>query len=585
MKHSPRTALRPLALSLGLAALLALAPACPVAAADPPAVEAKRGMVVAAEPLAAEAGLSILRAGGNAIDAAVATGFALAVTYPVAGNIGGGGFLVGRITTGDDAPRSVALDFRETAPAAAGRDLYVRARELGIESPSTLGHLAAGVPGSVAGLLHALDRWGSLDRAAVLAPAIALAADGFPCGRRTARILANERIASRMMRFPGTARVFYPGGKPIEEGAIFRQPELAATLRLIAEKGADGFYRGEIAGAIVKEMERGGGIITLDDLAAYRPLERKAIRFPFRGHTIIAMPPPSSGGVCLQQMLGILGRYPLDKLGHNSSASLHLLAEAMRRSFADRNRSLGDPDHASLPLDHLLSAAHIEEMARGIDARRATPSAEILGASPAPGAPRRREREQTTHYSVIDRHGSAVAVTTTLNGPFGAKVTVPGAGFLLNNEMDDFTAEPGKPNLYGLIQGEANAVAPGKRPLSSMTPTIVLDGDGRVEAVLGTPGGPTIITNVLQVLLNLFVHGLEAQAAVNAPKIHHQCLPDRIAHERELPADVLEGLRGRGHELRERSWIGDFQLIAVDRRRSLLLGASDPRGGGVARGH
>ncbi|MEE8143458.1 MAG: gamma-glutamyltransferase [Planctomycetota bacterium] len=552
----------------------------PLQAADPPAVEARQGMVVAAEPLAAEVGVAILKGGGNAVDAAVAVGFALAVTYPVAGNIGGGGFLVASLSA-QGKRHSVALDFREMAPAAAHRDLYVQAARNGRKDASTLGHLAAGVPGSVAGLLRAHQKWGRLDRDRVLAPAIRLAEEGFPMPERIHAFFSHPHRAKQLQRYAGTRHVFYPGGKVIPTGALFRQPELAETLRRIRDQGADGFYRGEVAEAIVREMERGGGVITLDDLASYQTVEREPVTFQFRGLTVISMPPPSSGGVCLQQMLTMLDRYPLEKLGHNSSISLHLLSEAMRRSFADRNLYLGDPDHHSLPLERMLSKAHLEKLAATIDAKRATPSEALLAEFRAPG----REGEQTTHYSVVDAEGNAVAVTTTLNGGYGSKVVVPGAGFLLNNEMDDFATEPGKPNLYGLVQGEANAVGPRKRPLSSMTPTVVLDVKGQPCYVLGTPGGPTIISNVLQVFLNLVVYQLPPQAAVNTAKIHHQCIPDRLYYEKKLSADVLEGLRSRGHRLQRRGWIGDFQLIAVDRVRGVLLGVSDPRGEGRAVGY
>lgn len=568
---------RPILAGLVLSALLF---PLPLPAADPPAVEAPHGMVVAAERAAAEAGVRMLDLGGNAIDAAVATGFALAVTYPVAGNLGGGGFLVARVAgEGENAePQVVALDFRETAPAAASADMYVMARLAGRPDASTLGPLAAGVPGSVAGLLEALERWGTLPRETVLAPAISLAEDGFPMTRRTAGFLAADSIRDRMLGHPETARVFYPDGAPPAEGAPFRQPDLAATLRRIASEGRAGFYEGETATRIVSAMGD-SGIISLEDLSEYRPVVRTPVSFSFAGRTIVSMPPPSSGGICLQQMLTMLEGRPLRAYGHNSSATLHLLAEAMRRSFADRNAHLGDPDHVEIPLDRLLDPARLAERAKSISPGKATPSAEV-GADLAV-----EESEQTTHYSVVDRDGNAVSVTTTLNGAFGSMVTVPGAGFLLNNEMDDFSANPGKANLYGLVQGVANAVAPGKRPLSSMTPTLVLAEDGAVEAVLGTPGGPTIITNVLQVLLNLLVFELEPQAAVNAPKIHHQHLPDRLEVESEIPADVRAALQGRGHSVRERSWIGDFQLIVVDRARGVRLGATDPRGGGAAVGH
>lgn len=545
-------------------------------AADPPAIEARQGMVVAAEPLAAEVGLDILRKGGNAVDAAVAVGFALAVTYPVAGNLGGGGFLVAHL----EGRGPVALDFREVAPAAAHKDLYREADLRGRDRASLLGHLAVAVPGSVAGLLQALDRWGSLPRAAVLEPAIRLAEEGFPVQRPLAGLLASPELAADLQRFRATAALFYPQGRALTEGQLLRQPDLARTLRLIAEQGAAGFYQGPVAAALVREMQQGGGIITARDLEAYRPVERTPLRTRFRDLTIVGMPPPSSGGLALAQMLAILERYPLATLGHNSSAALHLIAEVLRRAFADRNQHLGDPDAQEIPLARLLSAAHLDRLASGIDAQLATPSLHVVRQAAA-----HEEREQTTHFAVVDRARNAVAVTTTLNGAFGSKVIAEGTGVFLNNEMDDFTTRPGQPNLYGLVQGEANLVRPGRRPLSSMAPTVVLDARGQVRHVLGTPGGPTIISNVLQVLLNLEVHGLAPQAAVNAPKIHHQCLPDRLDLEPGIPADVHEGLLRRGHALRVRAEMGDFQLISVDPQGGLLRAAADPRGGGAARGY
>lgn len=547
--------------------------------ADPPPVEAKHGMVAAAEPLAAAVGVEIMQQGGNAVDAAVAVGFALAVTYPAAGNLGGGGFLVALIA-GEDGPEAITLDFRETAPAAAHPQLYVEAAAQGRGDAATVGPLSAGVPGSVAGLLHALERWGTLKRAQVLAPAIRLAKNGFKLPQRTARFLANDAIAKTMQRFPATAALFYPEGTALAAGSLLVQPELARTLERISADGRDGFYKGPVARAIVEEMQRGGGIITAQDLADYRAVERTPIRFQYRGHTVISMPPPSSGGFCLQQTLTMLQYLSLSRYGHNSSASIHAISEMLRRSFLDRNRFLGDPDGQELPLARLLSRAHLEELMRSVDLDRATPTKNLL--APLPGV---KESEETTHYSIVDKNRNAVAVTTTLNGAFGSKALVPGAGFLLNNEMDDFATDPGKPNQYGLVQGDANLVRPGRRPLSSMSPTIVLDSSDRVQHVLGTPGGPTIITNVLQVLLNLVTYGLQPQAAVNAPKFHHQSLPDRIDYEPEINRDVLDNLRRRGHAIHPRTSIGDFQLISVDQKRGVLQGASDPRGGGAAIGY
>ncbi|MEM7166394.1 MAG: gamma-glutamyltransferase [Planctomycetota bacterium] len=551
----------------------------PVWSADPPAVVGKSGMVVAAEPLAAEIGVDILRQGGNAVDAAVAVGFALAVTYPAAGNLGGGGFLVA-VVSGEDGPETITLDFRETAPAAAHPRLYIDAADAGRPDAATLGPLAAGVPGSVAGMLHALERWGTMERSKVLAPAIRLARGGFALPKRTADFLAAKSIAEKMQQFPATAALFYPDGKPLAAGAPLVQTELAQTLDSIAMSGRDGFYKGTVAAAIVAEMKRAGGIITAEDLAGYKPIERTPIRFGYRGHTVISMPPPSSGGFCLQQTLTMLQYLSLSRYGHNSSASIHVISEALRRSFLDRNRYLGDPDGQELPLPRLLSRAHIEKSLSSMQLDKATPTSSL--AAPAKGVD---ESEQTTHFAVVDRHRNAVAITTTLNGAFGCKALVKGAGFLLNNEMDDFATRPEQPNQYGLVQGEANLVRPGRRPLSSMSPTIVLDKKERVEHVLGTPGGPTIITNVLQVFLNLVTYGLAPQAAVNAPKFHHQSIPDRIDYEPEIPRDVLDNLRKRGHALRLRQRIGDFQLISVDIEGGTVHGATDPRGGGAAVGY
>ncbi|HIA26664.1 MAG TPA: gamma-glutamyltransferase [Planctomycetes bacterium] len=531
--------------------------------------------IVAAEPLAARAGLQILEQGGNAVDAAVTVGFALAVTFPEAGNIGGGGFLVGDVgrARGTDDGQPICLDFREKAPLKADRDLYVRAAEAGIEKASLLGHLAAAVPGSVAGLLDALDRWGSLPRSRVLAPAIGLASRGFPMTASRHRRLSSKGTRGQMTLFEETARIFYPDGEPVAAGEIFKQPDLARTLQRIADNGREGFYGGETADHILVEMKRGGGLIAIEDLESYRAVVREPVQFELNGVEVLTMPAPSSGGICLEQMLRILSRFPLEEFGAGSTDTIHLLAESMRRSFADRNHFLGDPDFVSIPTEKLLSEERIEAMAKSIDLKKSTPSSAITPAGAT-------EKEETTHYSILDRHGNAVAVTTTLNGSFGSKVVVPGTGFLLNNEMDDFTARPGEPNLFGLVQGEANAVEPGKRPLSSMTPTVVIGSGGEVRGVLGTPGGPTIITNVLQVFLGLYRHNLSPEDAVSQPKVHHQSLPDHLYHEEGIAKETLMALKDRGHQLKRRGKIGDFQLISVA-PGGAVRGVSDPRGGGT----
>jgi gamma-glutamyltranspeptidase/glutathione hydrolase len=534
------------------------------------------GVIAAAEPLAAAVGADILKQGGNAIDAAVAVGFALAVTYPAAGNLGGGGFLVGSIGRESSSGTSqVALDFREEAPGAATADMYTLAAEAGHQQASLLGHLAAGVPGSVAGMVTALERWGTMNRRQVIEPALLLARDGFEMTRRTHRMLAGSSTRSQMCRFEATAEVFYPGGEAVPEGSLFRQGDLARTLETIIEKGIPGFYDGEVADHIVVEMKRGGGLISTKDLLDYRPVERTPIQFSQAPGTAYSMPPPSSGGICLAQMSTMLDRFKIVGTDAESAKLYHLLAEVMRRSFADRNQYLGDPDHVDCQLGLLQDPKRLASRAASIQRSKVTASSEFLAEEPTV-----KESEQTTHYSVIDKHGNGVSVTTTLNGSFGCKVVVPGTGFLLNNEMDDFTARPGEPNLFGLIQGAANAVAPGKRPLSSMSPTVLLDSAGSVHAVLGTPGGPTIITNVFQVLLGLTRLGLSPESSVTAPKIHHQCLPDKLTLEATIPSSTARTLETFGHTIARRSAMGDFQLIATAPGRG-LVGVSDPRGGGA----
>ncbi len=539
---------------------------------------AGKGMVVAAEAEAAKVGTDLLNAGGNAIDAAVGVGFALAVTYPAAGNLGGGGFLVGSVGREKSQVDSVALDFREVAPQAATESMYTEAHDQGKEEASLTGHLAAGVPGSVDGMLHALDRWGSLPREQVLAPAIRLAREGFAMTERTHRMLNSSRTRDRMLRYRASADLFYPEGKAFPPGKIFRQPELANTLELIARNGRAGFYEGEVADHLVTEMKRGGGIIRPIDLKTYRCVEREPIRFKTESGNAITMPPPSSGGVCLAQISRMMENARIQVSEAGSPRHLHWLAESMRRSFADRNTWLGDPDFVDCHLERLLDPDYLAEKAASIHPEKATPSTSLVTEETSP-----KESEQTTHYSVVDKHGNGVAVTTTLNGSFGSKVLVPGAGFLLNNEMDDFTARPGVPNLFGLIQGKPNAIAPGKRPLSSMSPTVCLsDGTDNAEevlAVLGTPGGPTIITNVFQVLYALDHLKLSPELAVTMPKMHHQCFPDRLDVEKSVPQSTRDLLKVMNHTIVTRNSIGDFQLISR-MYRSKWVGISDPRGAG-----
>jgi gamma-glutamyltranspeptidase/glutathione hydrolase len=523
-------------------------------------------MVVSGNPIASAVGREIMRAGGNAVDAAVATGFALAVVHPEAGNIGGGGFMV--IRTKDGQVR--ALDYRETAPAGATHDMYLDS--LGKPTDrSVTGHLAAGVPGAVAGLLEAHATLGRLPLAAVIDPAIALADTGFIVDAYRARSLSND---ARLEKFETSLAQFRNGGKPYAVGDRLMQKDLATTLRAIRDHGVDGFYRGPVAAFIVAEMQRGGGLISLEDLAAYKALWRDPIAIHYRDHVIYSMPPASSGGVTMAEMLNILGGYrTLPRFG--SAELLHLEAETMRRAFMDRNRFLGDPAFVQMPLERLLASAHADSLRNSITAQ-ATPT--------PPFDPRIDRGVSTTHYSVVDGEGNAVSTTTTLNNSYGSAVTVAGAGFLLNDEMDDFATAPGKPNMYGLVQGEANAIAPGKRMLSAMTPSIVLGPDGTIRMVVGTPGGPTIITQVYHVISNVLDHHMTLADAVASPRMHHQALPDAIVTEKDgfLPA-VLDSLHARGHTLTTRPRWGDVE--AIERGPHGWIGVSDPRLGGGGAGY
>jgi gamma-glutamyltranspeptidase/glutathione hydrolase len=531
------------------------------------------GMVVSTDSLASAAGLEILRAGGNSIDAAIAVQFALAVVNPVAGNIGGGGFLVARMS--DDT--RIALDFREAAPAGASKDMYLDERGQ-VTDASLIGHLAAGVPGSVRGMEVAHDRFGTLPWSRLLEPAIRLAEAGFRIGTRHHEDLRWAR--EPLSRFPASAAVFLPGGEAPAVGSIFRQPDLARTLQTISDRGAAGFYEGWVSDSIAAEMRRGGGLITKEDLAGYRAVWRDPIEIDYRGWTLISMPPPSSGGVTMGQILNIVESWELgaSDLAWHSPLAIHLAVEAMRRAYADRNFYLGDPDFVSMPIERLLSQAYADSLARTIDPRRASRS-ETFNRVPL-------ESPQTTHFSIIDEAGNAVAVTTTLNGGFGSYVVVRGAGFLLNNEMDDFTSKPGVPNAYGLVQGEANAIAPGKRMLSAMTPTVVINPEGRTELITGTPGGSTIITTIFQIVSNHIDFGLPVRTSVDAPRFHHQNLPDEIRFENGgLRLETVEALRGMGHAVRERNGIsGDVESIwiAPDGTR---YGAADRRRDGAALGY
>lgn len=544
-------------------------------AEDARPVTATQGMVVTTDALASEAGVAVLQAGGNAVDAAVAVQFALAVVNPEAGNIGGGGFMVYRDAEGVAA----ALDFREKAPAAATRDMYLD-EEGNLTDASVVGHLAAGVPGTVRGMWEAHARFGSLPWADLVAPAIALA-EGFEVRERFLNSLGPEMVEA-LSRFPASAAQFLPrDGHPPEVGDTLRQPDLAATLRRIQEEGPDGFYRGRTADLIVAEMERGGGIITHDDLASYDAAWREPVTFTYRGHTVISMPPSSSGGATMAEMAGILEGYELGSMPWHGPEMVHLYAEAWKRAYADRNHYLADPDFVDMPLARMISREYAAERRAGISRDHATPAADVL-----PGLGGVEEGEHTTHYSIVDAEGNAVSITTTINSWYGSKVTVTGAGFVLNNEMDDFAAKPGTPNQFGLVQGENNAIAPGKRMLSAMTPTLVLRPDGRLRIVTGTPGGSTIITTVFQTISNVLDYGMNVVQAVNAPRVHHQHLPDQIFYEPAgLEPATTVALRNRGHTLVERSgYSGDVQMILVE-EDGTLTAWSDPRRGGKAVGY
>ena len=537
-------------------------------------VTAARGMVVTTDRVATEIGAEILRRHGNAVDAAVAVHFALAVVNPEAGNIGGGGFMVARMADGTAS----ALDFRETAPMAATADMFLDSAGNVADSLSLVGHLAAGVPGSVAGMWEAHRRFGSLPWAELLQPAIALA-EGIVVHERLANSL--RAYEARFVAFPAAAAIFLPGKRPPRVGERLVQADLAETLRRIAAEGADGFYRGRTAELVEEEMRRGGGLITRDDLARYRAVWRDPVRFDYRGHEVISMPPPSSGGVTVAAILNILEGYDLRALRYHSAEHAHLFAEAARRAFVDRNAYLADPDFVPLPTARMMSEAYADERRRSIDPARATPSPQVApGLGPVPG-----ESENTTHYSIVDEAGNAVAVTTTLNGLYGSRVVVAGAGFLLNNEMDDFTAKPGVPNKFGLVQGAANSIQPGKRMLSAMTPTIVLDPEGRVLLVTGTPGGSTIITSVAQVISNVVDFRMDVASATLAPRLHHQHLPDTLHYEKNgLAAREEARLRAMGHVVGERpGYQGDVQSILI-LPGGYQSAVADPRRGGAAVG-
>ena len=547
-----------------LAALLAL----PAYALTP--VAGHKGMVASSEPLASQAGVNILQAGGNAVDAAVAVGFTLAVTFPQAGNLGGGGFMLIRMANGD----AIVVDYREQAPEAATRGMYQDAQGDLIPHASTIGARAAGVPGTVMGLALAEEKYGRLGLARVMAPAIRLARSGFPVSYLLAERFRTERAL--LEKFDGSRHIFLHNGNLFEPGAVFRQPDLARTLAAIAKRGSQAFYSGTVARALVATMRKYDGLITREDLEHYQAKLRPPLLGHFRGFEILSVPPPSAGGTMLIEMLNVLE--PLDLGTANSYASIHLLAETMRRAYADRATYMGDADFASVPVAGLTSPRYAAQLREEI--LHAPPEAPVRA-----GEPQAFESGATTHFSVVDAEGDAVANTYTLNGWFGSGVTVEGAGFLLNNEMDDFTAKPGSPNLFGLVQGEANAIAPHKRPLSSMTPAIVTRG-GKVRLVLGSPGGGTIPNTVLQVLLNALVYKMDVLQAVTSPRFHDQWMPDRLTLERVgFSSDTIEKLRRAGYPVSFRDSIGDCEAIEIASESGWRFGASDPRAEGKAVGY
>lgn len=524
-------------------------------------------MVATQERHATEAALEVLKEGGNAIDAAVTAAFTLSVTLPRAGALGGGGFMLVHLA-GEN--RTFAIDYRETAPAAAHRDLFLR--DDGTPDPlaSRFSPLAVGVPGNVAGWLHALETHGTIDRQRAIAPAIALAQDGFPVSKALFDSLVIA--APRLFRDRAAGGVFYTRfGTPLPIGTTLRQPDLAQTLRRVANEGAAGFYDGPVAEEMIAVLKENGGIMTRDDLRSYRPIERPTVSGTYRGHTVHSMPPPSSGGVHLLQILKMIEPHDIGAMGFGSAHTIHLMAEAMKRAYADRSQHLGDTDFVHVPIAELLNRDYLARRMETVSPDTATPAADIAPGEPSGPA----EGDNTTHFSIVDAHGNAVSNTFSINFSYGAQIMVPETGVLLNNTMDDFSAKPGAPNAYGLVGGEKNAIEGGKRMLSSMTPTIVLDEDGKLSLVTGSPGGSRIITTTLHLIVNWIDHGMNIAEATNAPRFHHQWLPDFLRVENGFSPDTLTLLRERGHDVREGNAMGATQSIL--RHGSWWTGASDPR--------
>ncbi|HJT68347.1 MAG TPA: gamma-glutamyltransferase [Pyrinomonadaceae bacterium] len=541
----------------------------PAPAREP--VRGRHGMVASTNEVASRVGVEIMKRGGNAVDAAIAVAFALQVTHPAAGNLGGGGFMMIRLKNG----RTTAIDYREMAPAAAHRDVYLDKNGNLIEGEggSLVGYRAAGVPGTVRGMELALKKYGSgkLTWSQLIEPARQLAANGFAVTYELARSLHGSR--EYLSQYPETKRIYLRNGNFYKEGELFRQPELAATFSRLQRSGPNEFYEGDTARLIAADMKRHNGLMTLDDLRGYVAKERTPVRGSYRGYEIISMPPPSSGGAVLIEMLNILEGYDLSKLEASSSDRYHLMAEAMRRAFADRAEYMGDSDFVKVPVAGMIDKVYAARLRSTINTERASNSAEVRA-----GRPAGYESEETTHFTVVDAEGNAVANTYTLNNSYGSAAMAKGTGLLLNDEMDDFAAKPGTPNMYGLIQGERNAVAPKKRPLSAMTPTIVLRKDGSFWFTVGSPGGPTIINTVLCVITNVIDYDMNIQDAIDAPRIHHQWLPDELVGEPSgFSSDTQRALTSRGHTLGKLRYLGDAEGIMIEQKTGVRLGATDPR--------
>ncbi|TVL15174.1 gamma-glutamyltranspeptidase [Shewanella xiamenensis] len=531
-------------------------------------VWAKHGMVASQETLASRTGVEILKQGGNAVDAAVAVAFSLAVTLPRAGNIGGGGFMLVHLAKEN---KTIAIDYREMAPSKAKKDIFLDENGDAVTKLSREHGLAVGVPGTVMGMSLALEKYGTMTMAQVTAPAIKMAQEGISVSPDLAVSLAG--LKRRMSQWPSTAAIFYKAdGSDFQVDDILKQPELAHSLQLIAEKGTKGFYEGETAEKLVKAVQEAGGIMTLEDLKHYKAVEREPVRGQYRGYEVVSMPPPSSGGVHIIEMLNVLQQFPIDQFGHNTAQTIHVMAETMKHAYADRSEYLGDPDFYKVPVKQLTNKDYAQKIASQIALNKTTPSTEIKPGNLAP-----YESDQTTHFSVVDKWGNAVSNTYTLNFSYGSGLVAKGTGILLNNEMDDFSAKPGTPNGYGLVGGDANAVEGNKRPLSSMSPTIVMK-DGKPFLVTGSPGGSRIITTTLQIIMNVIDHGLNIAEASNAARVHHQWLPDELRVETSLNRDTISLLEAKGHKVKVQSAMGSTQSIMVTDQG--IFGATDPRHSG-----